>query len=114
MTFQLNGKTLELDLFDIDVAEKMEKAILDSAHKMMHLDEVPKQTLFTMMRKGCNIVFEFFDNVWGEGTAKELFDNKMNYKICLETYACCTKQYKKYMTEDMPEEMKQFVSEMEE
>ena len=32
MTFQLNGKTLELDLFDIDVAEKMEKAILDSAH----------------------------------------------------------------------------------
>ncbi|HIT88283.1 MAG TPA: hypothetical protein IAB62_11470 [Candidatus Coprocola pullicola] len=108
MNFILNGKTLELDLFDVDEAEKMEHAIITSADEMIALGENPQQqSHFQTMRKGCHIIFEFFDSIWGEGTAKELFDGKTNYKVCLETYASCAKQYKKYMTEEAMQDMKE-------
>ena len=63
MNFILNGKTLELDLFDVDEAEKMEHAIITSADEMIALGENPQQqSHFQTMRKGCHIIFEFFDS----------------------------------------------------
>lgn len=39
-----------------------------------------------IMREECNAVFVFFDNVFGEGTAKKVFGEKVNLIICVDAY----------------------------
>lgn len=106
MNFCINKKTLKLDLFDVDVAEAMEKAILHTANEMIALGE-KEQSYLAAMKEGCHIVFAFFDRAFGAGTAKELFGERHNYKLCLKAYLECSKQYKKFMTEGMAEELKE-------
>ncbi|SCX29571.1 hypothetical protein SAMN02910436_02482 [Ruminococcaceae bacterium P7] len=39
-----------------------------------------------IMREQCIAVFNFFDNVFGEGTAKKVFGEKVNLVVCVDAY----------------------------
>lgn len=112
MKFVLNNKEYELDLFDVNVMENYETATLNSAEKMIEMgkSEDKCQKLSDVMKIGCNIIFDFFDTVFGKGTAENIFDGKRNYKLCLKTYKECNEQYRKFATENLPEELSPILS----
>ena len=81
----INGVELELDLMDAEVAEKYEKAIkeLDRKEKEKNTEGL---SLAQVIRQECAYVFEFFNEVWGEGTDKKVFGGKTNYNECEKAF----------------------------
>lgn len=79
---KINDVELELDLMDADMAEKYEKA-----YRKMQRDvaNIPKNlSLADSIRKQCNLVFYFFDEVFGQGTSKKIFGNRTNLRECIK------------------------------
>ena len=79
---KINDVELELDLMDADMAEKYEKA-----YRKMQRDvaNIPKNlSLADSIRKQCNLVFCFFDEVFGQGASKKIFGNRTNLRECIK------------------------------
>lgn len=68
---EINGVTLNLDLDDLDVAEKAQNAIQASQTKINEIQDTADYV--TGGRQVCTIVNETFDGIFGEGTAAKLF-----------------------------------------
>ena len=79
---KINDVELELDLMDADMAEKYEKAY----RKMQKdVENIPKNlSLAESIRKQCKLIFNFFDEVFGEGTSKKIFGNRTNLRECIK------------------------------
>lgn len=74
---------VDFDIYDADTAEVYEGAVqtvLESA--------VPKEgeSLADGIRRQCNIVFAFFDTLFGDGFHKELFGQRTNMMECLQAF----------------------------
>lgn len=78
---KINNIELELDLFDADVAEKYENAVKNLQEKEKK-NSVEGKTFSQIIRSQCILIFDFFNDIWGEGTDKKIFGNKTNYKVC--------------------------------
>ena len=79
---KINDVELELDLMDADMAEKYEKA-----YRKMQRDvaNIPKNlSLADSIRKQCQLIFTFFDEVFREGTSKNIFGNRTNLRECIK------------------------------
>lgn len=81
---KINGVELgDLDIFDLEVAEKFER-------ELEKVDEVAKGlqglTMTEIIKTQCNAIFELFNNIFGEGTDKKLFGNKVNLMTCLKAF----------------------------
>lgn len=78
----INGIELEdIDIYDLEVAERYEKAMLSFAEigdKVKSLDGAEG------IRKICNSVFDVFNRMFGEGTDKKIFGNRVNLLTCLK------------------------------
>lgn len=77
---------LELDLFDADTMEVYEKS-MDKVVK--RAEESKKHTELSNadgIREMCGIVKDFFDEVFGDGTAEKLFKGKNNLAICMDAF----------------------------
>lgn len=80
------GQELELDLFDADTMEVYEKS-MDKVVK--RAEETKKHTELSNadgIREMCGIVKDFFDEVFGGGTAEKLFKGKNNLAICMDAF----------------------------
>lgn len=76
-----NVELKDIDLLDADVAEKYENAInklADSADPK----EDEELSLSGIIRKQCKSVFNFFNDVFGEGTDIKVFGKRTNYREC--------------------------------
>lgn len=69
----------DLDILDADVAERYEKAMNKLSESEV---QSQKLSLADTIRRECNLVFDFFNEVFGEGTDKTVFGTKVNYRIC--------------------------------
>ncbi|GAA0767150.1 hypothetical protein GCM10008908_05870 [Clostridium subterminale] len=79
----INGIELELDIFDADVAEKYDKAI----KKVMNIEEDTKDmSIGEGIRTQCRAIFNVFDELFGEGTYKRIFGDKVNLLECLKAF----------------------------
>ena len=80
---KINGVELgELDIYDLEVAEKVDKALKvvgDVGEKLIGLS-TPE-----VIRTQCNAIFKFFNALFGEGTDKKIFGDKVNLVICLKS-----------------------------
>lgn len=80
----INNVELEdLDILEADIAEKYEKA-LEKVVEVAKSTEGLKTSL--AIRKQCNAVFECFNTIFGEGTDKKVFGDKVNLLICLKAF----------------------------
>lgn len=79
------GKEIEFDFFDADEMEKWDKYTekMKADKDKLNFKNM-KQSEF--IRKFCTIVEECFDNIFGEGTSKELFQGKQNFRLCVNAY----------------------------
>ncbi|NFH70767.1 AP endonuclease [Clostridium botulinum] len=80
-----NVEIEDLDLMDADVSEKFEKATNDLQAKEK-VQNFQGKGLSEIIRTQCTLIFDFFNDVWGEGTDKKVFGNKVNYRTCEKAF----------------------------
>ena len=84
-----NMKVLETEIdFDFYDAEQMKKleANIDKINKEVNKIKVDKMKQSQFINKFCTIIENGFDNIFGEGTSKEIFKEKRNFKLCVQAF----------------------------
>lgn len=80
----INGVELEdLDIYDLEVAERYEKA-LAKVNEDSNKDN--SKSLSEGIKYQCNLIFDFFNTVFGEDTDKKIFGNKVNLMTCIKAF----------------------------
>lgn len=80
------NKEFEIDFYDVDTMEKIENG-MDKVSKVIKENSVIKsQKTSVAIKKTCNVIFNFFDDVLGEGASKEIFGNKTSLTLCIKAY----------------------------
>ncbi len=74
----------DFDIYDAEAAEDYEReAKALQAHSS---DGIRKgESLSDYIKRQCEAIFAFFDNLLGEGTHRELFGDRVNLRVALET-----------------------------
>ncbi|MFR5470381.1 MAG: DUF6673 family protein [Romboutsia sp.] len=87
MKVKVNDRETELEfcVYDPDVMEKYENA-LEVAIEETTFDEDSDLKLSEKIRIQCKSVFKFFNSIFGEGTDKKVFGEKVNLKDCLSAF----------------------------
>lgn len=80
-----NVELPDIDVSDALVMENYEAAHDKVAEKMNNLDVNGKRRS-ELIRIQCEAVFGFFEDVFGEGTAKKVFGESVNLTTCLTAY----------------------------
>lgn len=81
---KINGVELpDLDLLDLEVAEKYEKS-LKSIENIG--EKVKDMTIVESIKTQCNAIFNVFNDLFGKGTDKKIFRNKVNLLTCLKAF----------------------------
>lgn len=89
-----NNVSLDIDMGDVEFQEKYEKAFqkMEVSEKELQKDGM----LSGITRRYCLLFWDLFDDLFGTGTAKQLFGGKMNTRLCEDCYdsflAFCKKQ----------------------
>lgn len=77
-----NVELQDFDVFDADELEKCEDAIENFKSNVKEMKDFEKVSEY--MRYNCNVVFDLFNDIFGEGTDKKIFGTKTNIIICLK------------------------------
>lgn len=86
------GVELELDLFDadqIDVYEKENKRVVE---RIQDNGQNAGKTTAESIRYQCGVVDDFFDALFGAGTAGRIFKGKNNIKDHMEAFGMVAKE----------------------
>ena len=80
-----------VNLPDINVADALAMERYEHAHdnvaKAMNDLQPEGKRQSELIRAQCTAVFNFFDEIFGDGTAKKVFGESVNLTICLNAYA---------------------------
>ena len=82
--WEYNGVTLEVDLQDADFAASYEKAFARLEESEKEMQKVGMNS--EMIRGYCNLFYQLFDDIYGDGTGERLFSGKKNARMCDEAY----------------------------
>ena len=82
--WEYNGVTLEVDLQDADFAASYEKAFARLEESEKEMQKVGMNS--EMIRGYCNLFYQLFDDIYGDGTGEKLFAGKKNARMCDEAY----------------------------
>lgn len=78
----INGVELQdLDIYDLEVAEKFDKELKVVAGVGEKLEGLSTPEV---IRVQCTAIFNFFNELFGEGTDKKIFGDKVNLVTCLK------------------------------
>lgn len=85
-TWEYNGESYELDLMDtktlklfLDVSEEVEKTSKE-------LEAKRNEDIIAYADGTCDMIYHFFDTLFGAGTSDKLFEKKYNLRACAEVY----------------------------
>ncbi|MGH4125597.1 MAG: DUF6673 family protein [Clostridium sp.] len=81
---KINNVELEdIDILDADVAEKYENALGEVAGIAKKVEGMkPSESIRTQ----CRVIFSTFNTLFGEGTDKKIFGDRVNLLICLKAF----------------------------
>lgn len=83
----INGTDLELDLLDADIMEKYQNLNDEIVQRIQEPTQYEKISTADGMRKQCRYVDEFFDRLFGAGTAGRLFGGGNNLGVRMDAFA---------------------------
>lgn len=81
------GVELQFDFFDADELDVYERENQKVAEKIKEPTQYEGKTTAEALKIQCGIVNDFFDAVFGEGTAEKIFKGKNNIKDHMEAFA---------------------------
>ena len=70
---------VDFDFLDADDVERFEKEAKKVVEECQNKDKI-EMSYAEVIREECNIIENFFDNVFGEGIANKMFNGKKNLK----------------------------------
>ncbi len=78
-----NIELKDIDILDLEVAEKWEDALerVEGVAKTMEGMKVSES-----IRTQCNAIFDVFNTLFGEGTDKKVFGDRVNLMMCLKAF----------------------------
>lgn len=85
MKFKIYDAEVELDFLDADEMERVEAALNRVTERSKAL-KVDGLTQSQAIRNQCKVIFDFFDDVFGEGTHKRIFGAKCNLIQALNAF----------------------------
>lgn len=78
----INGVELQdLEIYDLEIAEKFDKELKVVAGVGEKLEGLSTPEV---IRVQCTAIFNFFNELFGEGTDKKIFGDKVNLVTCLK------------------------------
>lgn len=80
--WRFGNAEFEVDFTDAAFMEKIENANHDMVEDLKHVQKVGKQS--EIIRSECNVFFRFFDSVFGDGSHKKLFGDKISVNLCVQ------------------------------
>lgn len=103
-------KEIDFNFYNLEQMEKFEKSAEAASNKLNEIDyNSLKQTEF--IKQVCDIVYSCFDEIWGEGTAKEIFNNQKDFRLCVKAFGDLTKA-RKEQEKEIEKEIYQFQEEL--
>lgn len=78
-----NVELKDIDIYDLEIAEAWEEIKGKSASLE---NDVQGLSLAESIRYQCNFVFDAFNRLFGEGTDKKVFGERVNLIICLDAF----------------------------
>ena len=78
-----NVELKDIDIYDLEVAETWEK-IKNEAVSLE--DDVKWLSAVESIRFQCNFVFDAFNKLFGPGTDKKVFGDRVNLIVCLDAF----------------------------
>lgn len=81
------GVELELDLFDADVLEVYERENKRVVDRINDKGQYEEKSTADAIRYQCSVVNDFFNSLFGDGTADTIFKGKNNIKDHMEAFA---------------------------
>lgn len=105
-------KEIQFDFFDAKQMEKYEKES-EIAQKELNSIDINKMKQSEFINKVCEVIEKCFDNVFGEGTSKNLFENRRNFRLCVKAFKDLVKA-KKEQVNEIDSEIKDFQKELQE
>lgn len=79
------GIELDFDFADADDLEKYEKAFPTTVKELENV-KWNEENASSSVRKFCDAIFKFFDEIFGDGTSQKMFNGKKNYQKCLNAF----------------------------
>lgn len=101
----LNGVELEFDFYDADQMEVFEKAFEGARVDMEKAFKSQKQS--QLIRGVCQATINMIDEIFGEGTANEVFQGETNFRKSMQVFNALVEEKIK-----QEEEVDNIVSEM--
>lgn len=83
---EINGIELELDIFDADVMAAYEQELATVAAQGEALQKQAGLSAAASIRAQCRLIADFFDHLFGEGTAQRLFGEKQHLLHSLDAF----------------------------
>jgi len=83
-TWEINGKSFELDVFEEETAQKYTDAFKTLADEEKNIKYTGN--LVEQVRSYCQVFYNLFDNIFGEGAGIEILGEKRSVTVCNETY----------------------------
>ncbi|MDU1279218.1 MAG: DUF6673 family protein [Clostridium sp.] len=81
----INGVELEdIDIYDLEVAEKYDK-VLENL-KEVEQNNNTSMNMVDIIKTQCNAIFNVFNTMFGEGTDKKVFGDRVNLLICMTAF----------------------------
>ena len=95
--FTVNGHSVEFDPFDLDNMELYLNSVdrLDEARRV----KMEGETSIENLRRVCEMILDFFDDLLGPGKAQEIFGEKINAKVIIGSYLTFCRQVNDQMEE---------------
>lgn len=79
-----NDVELEVDMEDVEFLERYEAAFKKMEESEKTLQKTGNHS--EIVKRYCQMFYELFDDLFGNGTGERLFCGKMNSRICEECY----------------------------
>ena len=87
-----NVDLIDIDIFDADTAEKYEDALKEVEAVT---ETVKDMKLSDSVKAQCNSIFKVFNILFGEGTDKKVFGDKVNLLVCIKAFGELVEQVNK-------------------
>ena len=86
----INGVELECDVLDVATLKTIKK----ESERVANIEKeiAPIQNEIEQIEAMCHIIFDFFNHIFGEGTAKKLFGDKVSLALCMDAFESFMKQ----------------------
>ena len=86
----INGVELECDVLDVATLKTIKK----ESERVANVEKeiAPIQDEIEQIEAMCHIIFDFFNHIFGEGTAKKLFGDKVSLALCMDAFESFMKQ----------------------